>query len=41
MFRWGVEWGEGSKEANFRVIEGSKRANVREGLNLSLGLETD
>ena len=31
VFRWGVEWGEGSKRANIRGLKGSKRANVRGG----------
>ena len=33
MFRWGVgvQWGEGSKGANIRGIEGDQRENVLGG----------
>ena len=29
VFRWGVQWGEGSKGANVRGLKGSEGANVR------------
>ena len=44
-FRWGVQWGEGSKGANVRGIEGEQRgrgeSSTESPCNLSLGFVMD